>query len=390
MLRQKLTAETQRSKKLEVERGALEQQLKDLARQREAQNLLMRRAHYEGAQQLKETQEKLEHERSEAKALRGEILALPEQHSVQQQHHQDRQLQLPAHLQQRSAAPDAQNASAVRIMQQEQEIRLGRTLLKDAENAIKELEQENHELTIKLERVLDALSSAEDALHHARGDRNGVTVADERQRDLVAQGEQGASEGDTQSPLVNSIRSELLLATASKETLLRSMCDLHDAMSANLVPAVCTLHLHVDAFDRLQNIKYALHRDICESLGLESFGALHVAYVMADAPASEHEQQRDSVTEVTAGITFLPFSEQAGSDKADWKTNSGGVLRRAPYAMAHELLRQFNASDSMLMAEERITANIFAVDVMFAVAPEQLAAIRQDAAAPAPTPLSVT
>ena len=58
--------------------------------------------------------------------------------------------------------------------------------------------------------------------------------------------------------------------------------------------------------------------------------------------------------------------------------------------MAHELLRQFNASDSMLMAEERITANIFAVDVMFAVAPEQLAAIRQDAAAPAPTPLSVT
>jgi hypothetical protein len=70
------------------------------------------------------------------------------------------------------------------------------------------------------------------------------------------------------SPMEESdIRGELLMATASKDTLLQSMRDIHDATCRGILPATVNLRIRVGPNDQeRQAIKFALHRDVCESL----------------------------------------------------------------------------------------------------------------------------
>jgi len=77
----------------------------------------------------------------------------------------------------------------------------------------------------------------------------------------------GAGESPPSPMEESDIRGELLMATASKDTLLQSMRDIHDATCRGILPATVNLRIRVGPNDQeRQAIKFALHRDVCESL----------------------------------------------------------------------------------------------------------------------------
>ena len=363
--------------------------------------------------------------------------------------------------------------TARRLREFGDEITLGRSLLAEAEKAIKDLEAQNHALTIKTQELVSALGSAEASLAQqmnvaragvgiqfgktgpgpftihgvtpgsaaalcgliAVGDKlhgvddksvyhldvqqtmellggpagSHVTVwtqkaakpADkealvkiELRRESCGQESEGRSSAEHRivelQRLVETLEAELDgmrkqsptwaredVAVASidgsaagksvKDSLLETMRDLHEALRCGIYPAACTLRLEVPAargpaLDH-QGIKFALHRDICEALGVVSFASLHVAYV---APASAAEGL--DVSQVVAGVTLLPCARLQQPREQVSALHAGGLVASEasildPQAIVAELLRQFNDDGSALKAPHRITSGLVVIDL---------------------------
>lgn len=266
--------------------------------------------------------------------------------------------------------------TARRLREFGDEITLGRSLLAEAEKAIKDLEAQNHALTIKTQELVSALGSAEAALAQKTSVAP-VGSAEHRIVELQRLVETLEAELDgmrKQSPTwaredgaVASVDGSVA-GKSVKDSLLETMRDLHEALCCGIYPAACTLRLEVPAAGGTralddQGIKFALHRDICEALGVESFASLHVAYV---APALSAEGL--DASQVVAGVTLLPCARLKQPREQVSAQHAGGLVAAQasladPQAMVAELLRQFNDDGSALRAPHRITSGLVVIDL---------------------------
>lgn len=404
ILRKKLSEAEVRGKRLAKESEDAQEKAQELSRQRDALALLMKRSQADAkdaSTKLDNTQEQLAEEQGKVSELEAQLRRLKKDLRDAQGGAQ--------------GGPTGLSDLQSRIDQQEHELEVGRGLLSEAEKAIKVLEEENHSLTVKTEELLAALDSAEAALAAAEGADGKAGDADSLQqgqryriqqlekmnddlarktKELEHQVRDAEQDRDRRSGMAaasahaavpnapdaeeGDIRGELLMATASKDTLLQSMRDIHDATCRSILPAVVTLRLTVSPEDQAhQSIKFALHRDVCESLGYDSFAMMHVAYVSATGQGPD--KSVSDYPEVVAGITFLPCAKDEGggqpafSDSLE-RADRNVVFPKLPHTMAHELVRQFHDPSSKLMSPGRITRGLNQVSVDLAISPEQLEA----------------